>query len=101
GAHRRGAPLAVGRTAVAGTEARPGHAAREAAVVEPGRIVAGETCGKSLGLPGTCRCAETLELCHHLLARFEPRHPRVVPRPLPGEEKAQEVAGRHRLDLGP
>ncbi len=98
-AHRRSAALAAIRASAAGTEPRPGHASGKAAVVEPGRIVAGEARGQDLGLPGSRRGAEAFELPDHLVEGIGAFHARIVGDALPGEQEAQEVARRHRLDL--
>ena len=50
-AHRRGAPLAAAGAPAARPQPRPGDAAGEAAVVEPGRLVAGEARRQDLASP--------------------------------------------------
>ena len=80
---------------------RPGELPGEAALVEPGRLVAGEARRQDLALPGAGRRLEAFELADHGIERLRPFHPRVGRDALPVEQEAQEVARRHRLDLGP
>ena len=86
------------------TDARPqpgpGDASGEALVVEPDRIVPGDARRQDLGLPGAGRRLEPFELAEHRGERVRPFHAGLVGHPLPGEQEAQEVARRDRLDLG-
>ena len=60
--HRRGATLAARGAGVARAEPRPGDAAGETLIVEPGGIVFGKARRQDLGLPGAGRRLEALEL---------------------------------------
>src|SRR5262249_19517761 len=80
---------------------RPGGAAAEATLVEPGRLIALEARRKDLALPRRRRRFETLDLPDQRVERLRAFHARIGAHVLPGEQKAQEIAGRHRLDLGP
>ena len=74
--------------------------AGETPFVEPVRLVVGKTRGQNLALPGARRSLEAFELRHHAVERLRACHPRIGGDVLPGEQKAQEVARRDRLDLG-
>ena len=79
---------------------RPGDAAGEALIVEPGGIVFGDARRQDLGLPGAGRRLETFELAEHRGERVRALHASLRRHPLPFEQEAQEVARRDRLDLG-
>ena len=73
--------------------------AGETAFVEPARLIVSESCGQNLALPCGRGSLEAFELRHHTIKRLRPCHPRIGGHVLPGEQKAQEVARRDRLDL--
>ena len=58
---RRPQPIAI-PAAVARSQTRPCHVSRQASIIEPMRLVAGETRRQDLGFPGAGRCFETFEL---------------------------------------
>ena len=62
---------------------------REAAIVEPSRLVAGEPRRQDLALPGAGRRLEAFELSDHGVDRVGPFHPRIRRHPLPAEQEAQ------------
>ena len=66
------------RRGVARPQPRPGDAAGEALIVEPGRLVPGDARRQDLGLPGAGRRLEAFELAEHRGERVRPLHARVV-----------------------
>src|SRR5262249_56541174 len=79
----------------------PRHLPRQAAVVEPRRLVAGEPRRQDLALPSPGRRLESLELGDYGIDGIRPLHARVGRDALPGQQEAQDVARRDRLDLRP
>src|SRR5262249_46289062 len=98
-AHGRSAPVAAIVAPVARSKPRPGQMAGEAAVVKPGRFVAGKARGKDFRLPGGGGRPEALKLLHHFVERIRPLHARLFGDPLPGRQEAQKVARGNGLDL--
>ena len=90
----------VAACAVAGAQAHPGEMSRQAPFVEPGRVIVGEPRRQDLRLPCGGRRFEAFELGQDRIERLRAGHPRFRRDALPGEQEAQEVARRHRLDLG-
>ena len=72
----------------------------EAAVIEPVGLIRGKPGRQDFALPGAGRSLEAFELRHDGLERLWPFHPRLCRDALPDREKAKEVAGGNRLDLG-
>ncbi len=95
-------PISSARLRAARPQAHPGDAPRQAQIIEPGRIIAGQPRRQDFAFPGAfgLRCPEALELTDDGGERVRPLHPRLRGHPLPGKQKAQEVARRDRLDLG-
>ena len=69
-------------------------------IVQPGRLVAGDARRQDFGLPGAGRRFETFQQGDRGGNRIRPFQTRLVGHALPGEQEAQEVARRDRLDLG-
>src|SRR5262249_46261914 len=80
---------------------RPGRGARGATPARPSPREAPSARRKDLALPRRRRRFETLDLPDQRVERLRAFHARIGAHVLPGEQKAQEIAGRHRLDLGP
>ena len=80
-------------------EPRPGNTSGEAVVIEPRRLVTGKPRRQDLGFPGAGRRFEAFELPDDCIEGVRSFHARVRRHPLPGEQEAQEVARRDRLDL--
>ena len=81
-------------------QARPNETPRAAMFVQPLRLILGHAQGNDVPLPGGGRCLEAFELSQHRRQRVGPLHSRLRQYSLPFEEKPQEVARRHGLDLG-
>ena len=84
-----------------GREPRPGDPARLTLCVEPRRLVALEAGRQDLRLPRPRRRFEPFQHRQRPRQRVRPFEPRVVVDMLPVEQKAEEIARRDRLDLGP
>jgi hypothetical protein len=65
------------------------------------RLIAVETRGQYLSLPGACRSFKTFELTDDGIDSVRALHPRVRSDALPGQKKTQEVARRDRFDFRP
>src|SRR5262249_56849105 len=93
-AHRRGAALgAVGPR----PQPRPGDPPGEAALVEPGRLIALEARGQDLALPRRRRRFEALDLPDERVERLRTFHAYIGAHVLPGDPQAPETARRHPL----
>ena len=79
---------------------RPGRPSGEALGVEPRGLIALEPRRQDLGLPGFRRRLEAFERVEDDGQRVRPLEARLLGDMLPGEQEAQEVARRDRLDLG-
>src|SRR6476646_8487255 len=90
----------VARSPRSRPQPRPGDMPGEAAIVEPGRLVAAEPRRQDLALPGAGGRLKTFELTDHRIDRMRPFHAGVGGHALPAQQETQEVARRHRLDLG-
>ena len=97
GPHRRRATVAA---VCARTQPCPGDTPRSTVIVQPGGLIGSKPRRQDLGLPGGGRRLEAFELPDHFLDCVRPFHARVGTGVLPGQQEAQEIAGRHRLDLG-
>src|SRR5262249_27984108 len=75
---------AVARSRGARPQPHPRRLPREAAVVEPRRLVAGEPCRQDLALPGPGRRLESFELREHGIDGLLPLHARRLRAPAPG-----------------
>ena len=75
-------------------QARPGDAARQALVVQPGALVVGHTRGKDFAFPSARRRLETFELRKGRSESFRAFAPRIGAHVLPCEQEAQEIARR-------
>src|SRR5262249_26801518 len=82
------------------SQPRPRDASGEAEIVEPGRLIAGEPRGQDLALPRSRGCLETLKLGYDRFKRVRSRDAILGRDALPRQQEAQEIARRHRLDLG-
>src|SRR5216683_5914474 len=63
GSHRCRSAFGAIRPCVARPQPRPGDMTGKAPVIEPKRLIAGETCREDFGFPGARRRLETFELC--------------------------------------
>ena len=99
-AHGRRPAVAAGGAPVARRQADPGGMARQAACVEPGRPVVGEPGRQDLAFPRTGGRAVAFELGDDGVEGLRSLDLRIRRHALPLEEKAQEVARGHGLDLG-
>ena len=68
--------------------------------VKPGRLVALKTRRQDFGFPGSGWRLKTFEHRQCRRKRVRSFEAGVVPDMLPGKQKAQEIAGRDRLNLG-
>src|SRR5450759_1232675 len=92
--------LAAIRTFIGWPQPRPSDAPGQALIVEPSRFVVLNAGRQNLGFPSSRWRLETLELLDNCLERLGSFHARVRRHLLPGEQKAEEIARRDRLDLG-
>src|SRR6478736_3139181 len=91
----------VARSPRSRPQPRPGDMPGEAAIVEPGRLVAGEPRRQDLALPGAGGRLETFELADHGIDCMRPLHSCLGRDALPAQQETQKVARRDGLDLGP
>ena len=95
-AHRRRPPRRGARA-----QPQPGGMARQAARVEPRRTIVLQPRRQDVAFPGGGRRAEAFELADDGVERSRALDLGVGRDPLPAEQEAQEVAGRHGFDLRP
>src|SRR5579883_1545877 len=98
-AHRRSGGCAAVRGARR-DEPRPRALTGKALGVEPGWLIFCNAGRQDLRLPRACRRFKPLEGSEDRRQRIWSFQSRVLRHPLPGKQKAQEVARRNRLDLG-
>ena len=92
-------PIAVGggRRRQTGPGCPPGQALG----VEPRSLIALESRRQDLGLPRSCRRLEAFERAQDHGQRVGPFEARLLRDMLPGEQEAQKIARRDRVDLRP
>ena len=94
-----GRPSAPFARPLARPQPRPGETSGKTAVVEPGRLVAGDPRRQDFRLPRRRRGLETFELADDFIDRVGPLHPRSGRDALPQRQKAQKIARADRLDF--
>ena len=78
----------------------PRHPSHHAERIEQGRVVLRDPGGQHLGLPGSGRNLEAIQLCDDGSQTLEAGCVLVCIDPLPCEQKPHEVGRTRRLDLG-